>query len=66
VCERPQLRPRTIKYVYLHADASVSETHARISVYLSFYGCRRTHLSLDGKTLDQAYFVRPIPEAVVV
>ena len=28
------------------------------------YNSRRPHSSLDGKTPDQAYFNRPMPEAV--
>ena len=57
---------RTIKYeeVYLHAYASVSEARAGIGRYPGFYNSRRPHSSLDGRTLDQAYFNQPMPQAV--
>jgi putative transposase len=35
-------------------------THGR---WVSFYNTRRPHSSLDGKTPDQAYFNKPMPEA---
>jgi putative transposase len=57
---------RTIKYeeVYLRAYASVLEARASIVCY-RFYNSRRPHSSLDGKTLDQAYFnpLLPVPVA---
>jgi putative transposase len=55
---------RTIKYeeVYLHAYASVTESKASISRYLSFYNTRRPHSWLDRRTPDQAYFKQSMPE----
>ena len=49
---------RTIKYeeVYLHAYASVPEARSSLGHYVGFYNGRRPHSSLDGNTLDQAYF----------
>jgi putative transposase len=57
---------RTIKYeeVYLRAYASVSEARASIGRYLGFYNGRRPHSSLDGKTPDQAYHIKPLPTPV--
>ncbi|MCE8530523.1 IS3 family transposase [Ruegeria pomeroyi] len=56
---------RTIKYeeVYLRAYASVAEARVGIGRYLGFYNSRRPHSSLDGRTPDQAYFNKPIPDA---
>jgi len=58
---------QTIKYeeVYLRAYASVSEARASIGRYIGFYNTRRPHLSLDGKTPDQAHFnpLLPVPVA---
>ena len=39
---------------------SVSEARYSIGRYLDFYNARRPHSSLDGTTLDQAYF-NPLP-----
>ncbi|MGH7087836.1 MAG: IS3 family transposase [Stellaceae bacterium] len=49
---------RTVKYeeVYLRAYDSVSEARALISRYLAFYNRGRPHLSLAGRTPDEAYF----------
>jgi putative transposase len=57
---------RTIKWeeVYPRAYASLSEAWAGIGRYLRFCSTRRPHSSLDGKTLDQASFNRPMTEAV--
>ena len=51
---------RSVKYeeVYLRAYDSVSEARASIGRYFDFYNGR--HASLDGNTLDQAYF-NPLP-----
>ena len=57
---------RTIKYeeVYRHACASVSEARAPIKRSRGFYNTWRPHSSLDVKTLDQATFNQPMPDAV--
>lgn len=57
---------RIIKYdeVYFRAYASVSKARTGIGRYLTFYTGRSPHSSFDGKTLDQAYFKHPIPDAV--
>ena len=49
---------RSVKYeeVYLKAYDSAGEARASIGRYLEFYNGRRPHSSLDGRTLDQAYF----------
>ena len=49
---------KTIKYeeVYLRAYDSVSEAHASLGRYVSFYNARRPHRSLDGRTPDHVYF----------
>jgi len=49
---------RSIKYeeVYLKAYESVPEARSSISNYISFYNSGRPHLSLDGRTPDEAYF----------
>jgi putative transposase len=53
---------RSVKYeeVYLRAYDSVTDAHASIGVYLSFYNGRRPHSSLDGMTPDRAY-CKPLP-----
>jgi len=53
---------RTVKYeeVYLHAYEGVSEARQSIGRYIAFYNTRRPHVSLDGRTPDQAYF-DPLP-----
>jgi putative transposase len=50
----------SVKYeeVYLYAYDSVSEARAFLGRYLSFYNERRPHSSLDGRTTDEAYFVK--------
>lgn len=57
---------RTINYedVYLCANASLSEARAGIGRYLTFYNGGRPRSSFDRKSLDQAYFNLPMPEAV--
>lgn len=57
---------RSIKYeeVYLHAYESVSAARQGIGRYLNFYNTRRPHSSLDGRTPDQAYQIRPKPISV--
>ena len=47
---------RSIKYekVYLHAYNTVPKARAAIGKYLIFYNTKRTHLSLDGQTPNQA------------
>jgi putative transposase len=56
---------RTINYeeASLQAYASVSEARTGIGMDLAFCNTRRPHSSLDGKTPDQAYLNKPIPEA---
>src|ERR1700761_3945489 len=53
---------RSVKYeeVYLRAYETVGEAQHSIGRYLDFYNGRRPHSSLDGITLDQAYF-NPLP-----
>ncbi len=57
---------RTIKYeeVYLRAYDSVSIARESLARYLTFYNTRRPHSSLDGKTPDLAYQIKPNPIAV--
>ena len=43
----------------LHAYDSVSEARASLGRYLDFSNRRRPHSSLDGMTLDQAYYPPP-------
>jgi putative transposase len=52
---------RSVKYeeVYLRAYDNVSEARGSIGRHLTFYNGRRPHSSLDGATLDQAYFNQP-------
>ena len=54
---------RTIKYeeVYLHAYVSVSAARANLTRYLKFYNRRRPHSSLDARTPDQTYQIKPKP-----
>ena len=54
---------RSTKYeeVYLHAYESVSAARQGIGRYLTFYNTRRPHSSLDGRTPDQAYQIKPKP-----
>jgi putative transposase len=56
---------RTIKYeeVYLRAYANVPEARASLGRYIGFYNSRRPHSALDGRTPDQAYFNKPMPQA---
>lgn len=56
---------RTIKYeeVYLRAYANVPEARAGLGRYIEFYNSRRPHSALDGRTPDQAYFNRPMPQS---
>jgi putative transposase len=44
---------RSVKYeeVYLKAYETVSAARAGLARYLDFYNTRRSHRSLDGKTL---------------
>jgi putative transposase len=46
----------------LSTQPSASEARASIGRYLGFYNSRRPHSSLDGKTLDQAYFNPAMPK----
>ncbi len=49
---------RCLKYkeVYLQLYDSVSNARASLRHHLDFYNYRRPHSSLDGMTLEQAYF----------
>ena len=51
---------KSVKYeeVYLRAYDTVSDAHASIGRYFSFYNSKRPHSSLDRNTPDQAYFNR--------
>jgi putative transposase len=51
---------RSVKYeeVYLLAYGSVAEARASLGRYLIFYNAIRPHVSLDARTLDDAYFMR--------
>ncbi len=42
--------------VYLRAYNRVCEARVSLGRYLDFYNERRPHLSLDGRTPDEAYF----------
>ena len=57
---------RSIKYeeVYLHAYDTVPAARSGIARYLTFYNTRRPHSSLDGRTPDQAYHIKPLPTPV--
>ena len=54
---------RSLKYecVYLHAFENGSEAHAGIGRWIGFYNQRRPHSTLDGKTPDEAYWLKPRP-----
>src|ERR1700751_1308653 len=52
---------RSVKYeeVYLRAYETFAEARNSIGRYLDFYNGRRTHLTLEDRTPDQAYFALP-------
>lgn len=54
---------RSVKYeeVYLRAYDSVFAARESLARYLTFYNSRRPHSSLDGRTPDQAYQIKPQP-----
>ena len=64
VCVERRWRTIKCEEVDLRADTSVPEARAPICRYMAFDNRCRPHSSLDRKTLDQAHFNQPMPEAV--